>query len=351
MQKKLVKLFLVLIMVFVSLFRDSATAVFADDAMMRVYSVDAGRKYFSKDQLKEIITKAKNVGFSDVQILLGNDGLRFVLDDMSIKTSTKEYASEDVINAIKQGNNSYYNDPNGNALTQTEMDEVLQHAKDSGIGIIPVINSPGHMDAVLTAMINLGISNPKVSSGGKTSARTVDLNNDEAIAFTKVLVRKYADYFKAAGASTYFNFGADEYANDIFTTGGMGWGYLQNNGLYGKFVDYVNSLAASVKEAGLTPICFNDGIYFNSREDLGTFSTDIVISFWTAGWGGFNVAKAKFLSDKGFKILNTNDDWYWVLGRILNIVVGIILLNLLMALIKHLLHKFKLLVIRNSNYW
>ena len=43
---------------------------------------------------------------------------------------------------------------------------------------------------------------------------------------------------------------------------------------------------------------------------------NIIISYWTAGWWGFNVAKAEYLVNKGHKILNTNDAWYWVLGNI-----------------------------------
>ena len=42
-------------------------------------SIDAGRKYFSPDQLKEIIDKAKHYGYTDLHLLVGNDGMRFML--------------------------------------------------------------------------------------------------------------------------------------------------------------------------------------------------------------------------------------------------------------------------------
>ena len=51
--------------------------------------------------------------------------------------------------------------------------------------IIPVINSPGHMDGILNAMKELGIENPEYSYGGKTSTSTIDLNNKTAMAFNK----------------------------------------------------------------------------------------------------------------------------------------------------------------------
>lgn len=61
-----------------------------------VFSIDAGRKYFSVDQLKTIINKAYQNGYTDVQILLGNDALRFYLDDMSLEVNGKSYASDAV---------------------------------------------------------------------------------------------------------------------------------------------------------------------------------------------------------------------------------------------------------------
>ena len=48
-----------------------------DKQLKSIFSIDAGRKYFSEDQLKSIIDKAYKNGYTDVQILLGNDALRF----------------------------------------------------------------------------------------------------------------------------------------------------------------------------------------------------------------------------------------------------------------------------------
>ena len=91
---------------------------------------------------------------------------------------------------------------------------------------------------------------------------------------------------------------------------------LQKTGLYTKFVTYVNEVAGMVKKAGMTPICFNDGVYYKIHEQFGTFDKDIIISYWTAGWWEFYVAKPSYLASKGHKILNTNDAWYWVIGNI-----------------------------------
>ena len=290
-------------------------------AKRKIVSIDAGRKYFSPEQLKEIIDKAKHYGYTDLHLLVGNDGLRFMLDDMSITANGKTYASDDVKRAIEKGTNDYYNDPNGNHLTESQMTDLINYAKDKGIGLIPTVNSPGHMDAILNAMKELGIQNPNFSYFGKESARTVDLDNEQAVAFTKALIDKYAAYF--AKKTEIFNIGLDEYANDA--TNAKGWSVLQadkyypNEGYpvkgYEKFIAYANDLARIVKSHGLKPMAFNDGIYYNSDTSFGTFDKDIIVSMWTGGWGGYDVASSKLLVEKGHQILNTNDAWYYVLGR------------------------------------
>ena len=280
-------------------------------AKRKMISIDAGRKYFSPDQLKEIIDKAKHYGYTDLHLLVGNDGMRFMLDDMTIKANGKTYASDDVKRALENGTDAYYKDPNGNHLTESQMTDLINYAKDKGIGLIPTVNSPGHMDAILHAMKELGIQKPNFNYLGKESARTVDLDNKEAVEFTKALIDKYAAYF--AGKSDIFNIGLDEYANDA--TNAKGWTVLQTQGKYSKFITYANDLAHIVKSHGLKPMAFNDGIYYNSDTSSGTFDKDIIVSMWTGGWGGYDVASSKLLVEKGHQILNTNDAWYYVLGR------------------------------------
>ena len=278
-------------------------------AMKRVISIDAGRKYFSLEQLKRIVDKASELGYSDLHLLVGNDGMRFVLDDMTVEANGKTYASDDVKKAILEGTKAYYDDPNGQALTQAEMDELHDYATAKGIGLIAAVNSPGHMDALLVAMEKLGIENPQASFD-TVSKTTMDLTNEAAVNFTKALIGKYMDYFK--DKSKIFNYGTDEYANDA--TSAQGWYYLKWYDLYGKFAEYSNSLAAMAREKGLQPMAFNDGFYYGDEDDVA-FDKDVLISYWSKGWWGYNLASPQYLADKGYKFLNTNGDWYYVLGH------------------------------------
>lgn len=312
---KKIKRALSLVLVFCMLCTMTVTGFAADTTsggqtdFMKVVHLDAGRKYFSVDSIKKIIDNASADRYNYLELGVGNDGLRFLLDDMSVTANGKTYNSEAVSKAIHAGNEAYYNF-NTDELTQREMDEIISYAKNKGISIIPLINSPGHMDAILSAANSLTGTNCSYSG----SARTIDVTNDTAVAFTQALIQKYVDYFAGKGCK-YFNMGADEYANDVYTGGSMGFGNLQNTGKYSSFVKYVNQMAAMIKKANMTPMAFNDGIYFNNNTSSGTFDTDIVISYWSCGWSGYTPMSASKLTDMGFKLINTHGDYYWVLGK------------------------------------
>ena len=271
--------------------------------------LDCGRKYFSVDNIKQIIDNASAAGFNYIQLAVGNDGLRFLLNDMSLTVGETTYTSEQVSAAIHAGNEAYYNFT-VDELTQSEMDTIIAYANTKGMGVIPCVNSPGHMDAILSAATSLTGKDCSYSS----SARTIDVTNSTAVAFTKALLQKYINYFAAKGCKL-FNMGADEYANDKFTGGSMGFGNLQTDGKYSYYVNYVNAVAAMIKNAGMTPMAFNDGIYFANNTSSGTFDTDIIICYWSNGWSGYSPMSAVNLAKKGFKLINTHGDYYWVLGK------------------------------------
>lgn len=271
--------------------------------------LDCGRKYYSVDSIKALIDNAFAAGFNYIQLAVGNDGLRFLLDDMSLTVNGTTYTSEAVSSAIHAGNEKYYNFT-VDELTQAEMDTIIAYANSKDMGVIPCVNTPGHMDAILYAASSLTGEDCAYSG----SARTIDVTNATAVAFTQALLQKYITYFAGKGCQL-FNMGADEYANDKFTGGSMGFGNLQSTGKYSYYVNYVNDVAAMIKGAGMTPMAFNDGIYFNSNTSSGTFDTDIIICYWSNGWSSYSPMPAATLASKGFKLVNTHGDYYWVLGK------------------------------------
>lgn len=287
----------------------STTATTSDGYEYNIMFLDCGRKYYSVDSIKQIIDNASAAGFNYIQLAVGNDGLRFLLDDMSLTVNGVTYSSDTVSKAIHTGNEKYYNF-DVDELTQSEMDTIIAYAATKGMGVIPCVNTPGHMDAILDAAEEL--TGKTCSYNG--SVRTIDVTNNTAVAFTQALLQKYINYFAGKGCQL-FNMGADEYANDKYTGGSMGFGNLQSTGEYSYYVQYVNDVAKMIENAKMTPMAFNDGIYFNNNTSSGTFDTNIIICYWSSGWSGYTPMPASKLAGKGFKLINTNGDYYWVLGK------------------------------------
>ena len=285
----------------------------AGDDYRRIVHLDVGRKYFSVDQIKGIIDTMAESNYNALELAVGNDGLRFLLDDMSVTVGDTTYSSEQVTEGIKQGNVAY---SHAGELTEDEMNTIIQYANEKGIEIIPLLNTPGHMDAIVDAMEYVGIEDAAYGEADQKSARTLNIMNETAVGFTQQLVKKYVAYFSNQGCSV-FNMGCDEFANDIYASrDGMGFGALQDKEQYDDYINYVNSLAQIVKEGGMTPMAFNDGFYYNGVTGQGTFDSSIMIAYWTTGWGGnyLGVQSAATLAAMGHSIINTNSAWYYTSG-------------------------------------
>ena len=204
------------------------------------------------------------------------------------------HSSDEVKNALEAGNAHYntYGDkedgpsnsewkkysPSVNALTQTEMKAIIDYAREKGIEIVPMLNTPGHMHAVLAAMSKLGISgNLQVSD----KPGCLNLSNTEAVAFTKALVEKYVDYFARQGCK-FFNFAMDEYSS--FDT---------------SFFTYANYLIAYANTNRITPRVFNDAL------SHGITNNGFIEGTQVCCWDSIQ-------NTGSYSVINTSHDFYYV---------------------------------------
>lgn len=277
----------------------SDSAASNDDSFYRIVHLDCGREYFTKDWIIALINEMSAAGYNQLQLAFGNGGFRFYLNDMGVGS----YGSDAVKNALEDGNNHYntYGDdgkgtangewitysPEKNALTEQEMDAIIVHAKSKGVEIVPMLNTPGHMHALLAAMQELGMSNVSVS--GKTGC--MNLDNSNAVDFTKALLTKYVNYFANKGCK-FFNLATDEYSS--FNT---------------TFYNYANSLVDIVTAAKMTPRVFNDSFLSSGNNNIKSNNTyPTQVCYWYQG----STKSASSLSNSGYPMINTNHDYYYV---------------------------------------
>ena len=267
------------------------TATADNSEFLRIFHLDCGRKYFSVEQIERIIDQLAANNYTHLQLAFGNDALRFLLDEMGVGS----YTSSQVRTAITTANNNYAskNGTEARCLSEEDMGKILAYAKEKDIEIIPLLNSPGHMSVLISAMQTLGVS----------SSSSMSLTDTNQVNFIQGLLGLYINYFKEN--CTYFNMGADEYSFDKLDSTG-----------YSKFVEYVNAVAKKITDAGLKPIAFNDGIYYKASDtnfaaSAAKIDKSIIVAYWTAGGSR---ASSETLSTNGFMLLNNNSAWYYVLG-------------------------------------
>ena len=308
-RKRLLSLILAVILMIgllpISAFATSASAQAGEDKaatqdseFLRIFHLDCGRKYFTVSEIEGIIDQLAENHYTHIQLAFGNNGFRFLLNDMSVKANNKTYSSDDVKNAVTNGNATYSNGKNtaSTMLSETDMDTIIAYAKGKDISIIPMLNTPGHMDALVSAMMDLNV-------GTQRSDSEMSLTSDAQVEFIKALQQKYITYFASKG-SKYYNLAADEYSFS-----GL------NDTEYTVFAKYVNDVAKMVKDAKMTPLAYNDGFLYSGKTTSVPFDKDIVICYWAQDT---NYASVTELHNAGFKILNNNDAWYYVLGDYLN---------------------------------
>lgn len=287
---------------------DAVSADAGDVPFYKIVHLDVARKYFSPEQIKTFIDNMADAGMNQLQLYFSdNQGFRLKLDDMTVQVNGNSYDLTPALGkGYEQTDKGMYPQDSDSVLTQAEMSGIIEYAAQKGIQIVPSINSPGHMGAILEQFPQFRYSN-----AAGTSNSSIDLTNSEAVAFAKAVVKKYIDYFAGEGVK-FFNMGGDEYANDV---SGMGFSGLVSAGLYDDFVAYLNDLAGMVTDSGMTPRLFNDGVYYDNHIGEGyQLNPDIQICYWSTN-GDSRSASAATIRNQGHQLINTSKDLYYVVAK------------------------------------
>lgn len=306
------------------------------DPLYKILHIDAGRKYTSLASLKTMVDYVAINGMNQIDLYLSdNQGLRFGVTDSNgnfiISANGTTY---DLTPALGYYDNSAAEpskstDRINSWLSPAEMKELILYAAAKGVDIVPSINMPGHMAAILQ-----GSSDERISAFGKTfwsqsesthySNESLDMGNVEAVNFALALLDAYCSYFHGITDADgnplvkYFSIAADEYGQDLehFAWGGSGFGtaYMNANGEYGNLVQFLNRAGNVIKSYGMTPRAFNDAFLSDGNTNAAALglNTDYQLYYWGGGWGGMKNADPDVLNDNGFKVINCNSNYYYI---------------------------------------
>ncbi|MFJ4919845.1 glycoside hydrolase family 20 protein [Streptomyces sp. NPDC088725] len=202
-------------------------------------------------------------------------------------------------------------------LSQAQVRKILALADRLHIDVVPEIDSPGHLGAVLAAHPELQLRN----ANGVVTRGAINIGLPASARLIDELDREFAALFP----SHYWHLGADEYQALVVSDPQASYPKLaalarQKYGSKGRVQDlataWTNARAAVVRSVGKRPKVWNDGLFAGG---VVAPAKDLQVEYWTGREAGARQPVA-YLKE-GRQVVNLNDEYlYYVLGQPNNFV-------------------------------
>ncbi|MFE0508700.1 glycoside hydrolase family 20 protein [Streptomyces sp. NPDC058964] len=254
----------------------------------RGFMLDIARKPFTASWIEERVRELGDLKFNEL-------GLHFS-DDQGFRiqsTSHPEVVSRD-------------------HLTKAQVKRIVDLAASRHITVVPEIDSPGHLGAVVAAHPDLQLRNAQ----GVAARGAVDISKPGAAAVVDDLLNEYAGLFPGAQ----WHLGGDEYralavADPAASYPQLAAAARQEYGPGGTVADlatgWLNDRADTVRAHDRTMRAWNDGFLRGASDQP---AKDLQVAYWTGKEIGAR-QPVEYLS-AGRKVLNYNDEFlYYVLGQ------------------------------------
>ncbi|GGN90533.1 hypothetical protein GCM10011579_086480 [Streptomyces albiflavescens] len=254
----------------------------------RGFMLDIARKHFTAAWIEDRVRELGDLKFNQLGLHFSDDQGFRIQSDTHPEIVSKEH------------------------LSKKEVRSIIDLAASRHITVVPEIDSPGHLGAVLDAHPDLQLRN----INGVPTRGAVDISKPAAAALIDELLNEYAGLFPGA----YWHIGGDEY--QALTVSNPAASYPQlaaaATKAYGPGASvadlatgWLNDRARVVLGHNRTPRAWNDGFF---RGGTVQVNGDVQVAYWTGKEIGAR-PPLEYLS-AGRKLINYNDEFlYYVLGQ------------------------------------
>ncbi|MGW3139461.1 beta-N-acetylhexosaminidase [Streptomyces sp. NPDC001139] len=260
---------------------------------VRGFMLDIARKNFTAGWIEDRVRELGDLKFNEL-------GLHFS-DDQGFRIASDTHPE-----VVSQQH-----------LTKTEVKRIVALAQSRHITVVPEIDSPGHLGAVIAAHPDLQLRNVS----GVATRGAVDISKPAAAKIVDDLLNEYAGLFPGGQ----WNLGGDEYqalvvANPQASYPQLAAAARRKYGSGGTVSDlttgWLNDRAATVRAHGRTMRAWNDGFLAAGSVQP---AKDLRVGYWTGKEYGARQPVAYLAA--GRKLVNYNDEFlYYVLGQPNNFV-------------------------------
>ncbi|MEU3546045.1 glycoside hydrolase family 20 protein [Streptomyces longwoodensis] len=254
----------------------------------RGFMVDIARKYYTAGWIEDRVRELGDLKYNEL-------GLHFS-DDQGFRIASDTHPE-----IVSQRH-----------LTKAQVKKIVQLAAARHITVVPEIDSPGHLGAVIAAHPDLQLRNAQ----GTATRGAIDISKDASAEIVDDLLDEYAGLFPGAD----WNLGGDEYQALVVSNPEASYPQLaaaarSAYGSGGTVADlttgWLNDRAATVRAHHRTPRAWNDGFFRGTSVQP---DKDIRVGYWTGKEIGAR-PPVEYLS-AGRKVINYNDKYlYYVLGQ------------------------------------
>lgn len=255
---------------------------------VRGFMLDIARKHFTADWIEDRVRELGDLKFNQLGLHFSDDqGFRIESDSHPEVVSRQH-------------------------LTKAQVRKIVQLAAGRHITVVPEIDSPGHLGAVLAAHPDLQLRNVR----GVATRGAIDISKGESAEIVDDLLNEYVDLFPGSQ----WHLGGDEYQALVVADPEASYPQLataarEAHGAGATVADlatgWLNDRADTVRAHGRTVRAWNDGFFRNTSVQP---DKEIQVAYWTGKEIGARVP-VEYLR-AGRRLINYNDEFlYYVLGE------------------------------------
>ena len=260
---------------------------------VRGFMLDIARKHFTADWIEDRVRELGDLKFNQLGLHFSDDQAFRIESDSHPEIVSRQH------------------------LTKAQVKKIVDLAASRHITVVPEIDSPGHLGAVLDAHPDLQLRNAQ----GVATRGAIDISDPKAGEIVDDLLNEYAGLFPGAP----WHLGGDEYQALTVSDPQASYPQLASAAAdaYGSgatvadlTTGWLNDRADTVRAHDKNPRAWNDGFFRGTSVQP---DKDIQVAYWTGKEIGAR-QPLEYLRE-GRKIVNYNDEFlYYVLGEPLTFV-------------------------------
>lgn len=250
--------------------------------------LDTARKHFTADWIEDRIRELGDLKFNELGLHFSDDQGFRIESDSHPEIVSREH------------------------LTKAQVKKIVDLAASRHITVVPEIDSPGHLGAVIAAHPDLQLRDVN----GRVVRGAIDISKAESAEIVDDLLDEYAGLFPGGR----WHLGGDEYQALVVSDPeasfpGLAAAARKEHGPGATVADlatgWLNDRATTVRAHDRTPRAWNDGFF---RDTSVRVAKDVEVAYWTGKEIGAR-QPVEYL-EEGREVVNYNDEFlYYVLGE------------------------------------